>query len=47
MNKSQEISLALMNVMPLVLVGAVTVFLLVEYLAAFIQYGRGGEHGRS
>lgn len=30
------------NVMPLVLIGAVTVFLLVEYLAAFIQYGRGG-----
>jgi len=34
------------NVMPLVLVGAVAIFLLVEYLAAFIQYGRGrkGEH---
>jgi hypothetical protein len=31
------------NVMPLVLVGAVAIFLLVEYLAAFIQYGRGGE----
>ena len=31
------------NVMPLVLIGAVTLFLLVEYLAAFIQYGRGGE----
>ena len=30
------------NVMPLVLIGAVTLFLLVEYLAAFIQYGRGG-----
>ena len=30
------------NVMPLVLIGAVTIFLLVEYLAAFIQYGRGG-----
>jgi hypothetical protein len=31
------------NVMPLVLIGAVTLFLLVEYLAAFIQYGRGGD----
>jgi hypothetical protein len=31
------------NVMPLVLVGAVALFLLVEYLAAFIQYGRGGD----
>jgi len=31
------------NVMPLVLIGAVTLFLLVEYLAAFIQYGRGGK----
>jgi hypothetical protein len=31
------------NVMPLVLVGAVAIFLLVEYLAAFIQYGRGGD----
>jgi len=31
------------NVMPLVLIGAVAVFLLVEYLAAFIQYGRGGD----
>jgi len=31
------------NVMPLVLIGAVAIFLLVEYLAAFIQYGRGGE----
>jgi len=31
------------NVMPLVLIGAVTIFLLVEYLAAFIQYGRGGD----
>lgn len=31
------------NVMPLVLIGAVALFLLVEYLAAFIQYGRGGE----
>ncbi len=30
------------NVMPLVLIGAVALFLLVEYLAAFIQYGRGG-----
>jgi Ca2+/Na+ antiporter len=30
------------NVMPLVLIGAVSLFLLVEYLAAFIQYGRGG-----
>ena len=33
------------NVMPLVLVGAVAIFLLVEYLAAFIQYGRGGDNG--
>jgi hypothetical protein len=33
------------NVMPLVLVGGAAVFLLVEYLAAFIQYGRGGENG--
>jgi hypothetical protein len=31
------------NVMPLVLIGAVTLFLLVEYLVAFIQYGRGGD----
>ena len=31
------------NVMPLVLIGAVALFLLVEYLAAFIQYGRGGD----
>jgi hypothetical protein len=31
------------NVMPLVLIGAVALFLLVEYLAAFIQYGRGGK----
>ena len=31
------------NVMPLVLIGAVAIFLLVEYLAAFIQYGRGGD----
>ncbi len=31
------------NVMPLVLIGAVTLFLLGEYLAAFIQYGRGGD----
>jgi hypothetical protein len=31
------------NVMPLVLIGAVAIFLLVEYLAAFIQYGQGGE----
>jgi len=31
------------NVMPLVLVGAVALFVLVEYLAAFIQYGRGGD----
>jgi Ca2+/Na+ antiporter len=30
------------NVMPLVLIGAAALFLLVEYLAAFIQYGRGG-----
>jgi hypothetical protein len=30
------------NVMPLVLIGALTLFLLTEYLAAFIQYGRGG-----
>ena len=28
--------------LPLVLIGAVALFLLVEYLAAFIQYGRGG-----
>lgn len=34
------------NVMPLVLVGGVAIFLLVEYLAAFIQYGRGGDDGR-
>ena len=32
------------NVMPLVLIGAVALFLLVEYLAAFIQYGRGGNN---
>ncbi len=31
------------NVMPLVLIGAVALFLLVEYLAAFIQYGQGGK----
>ncbi len=31
------------NVMPLVLIGAVALFLLVEYLVAFIQYGRGGK----
>jgi len=31
------------NVMPLVLVGAVAIFLLVEYLAAFIQYGQGSK----
>ena len=31
------------NVMPLVLIGAVALYLLVEYLAAFIQYGRGGD----
>lgn len=31
------------NVMPLVLVGAVAIFLLVEYLTAFIQYGQGGK----
>ena len=31
------------NVMPLVLIGAVALFLLVEYLVAFIQYGQGGE----
>ena len=31
------------NVMPLVLVGAVAIFLLVEYLAAVIQYGQGGK----
>ncbi len=31
------------NVIPLVLVGGVSVFLLVEYLAAFVQYGRGGK----
>jgi len=31
------------NVMPLVLVGGVAIFLLVEYVAAFIQYGRGGK----
>ncbi len=31
------------NLMPLVLIGAVTLFLLVEYLAAFLQYGRGGD----
>ncbi len=31
------------NVMPLVLIGAVTLFLLVEYLVAFIQYGQGGD----
>jgi len=31
------------NVMPLVLIGAVALFLLVQYLAAFIQYGRGGD----
>jgi len=30
------------NVMPLVLIGAVALFLLVEYLVAFIQYGQGG-----
>jgi hypothetical protein len=35
------------NVMPLVLVGGVAIFLLVEYLAAFIQYGRGGDDGRN
>jgi len=28
------------NVMPLVLIGAVALFLLVEYLAAFLQYGQ-------
>ncbi len=32
------------NVMPLVLIGAAALFLLVEYLAAFIQYGRGGNN---
>ncbi len=31
------------NIMALVLVGAVAIFLLVEYLAAFIQYGQGGD----
>lgn len=31
------------NVMALVLVGGVAIFLLVEYLATFIQYGRGGK----
>jgi Ca2+/Na+ antiporter len=34
------------NVMPLVLIGAVTLYLLVEYLAAFIQYGRGGNENQ-
>ncbi len=43
MNRAQETSLALMILMPLVLIGAVSIFLLVEYLAAFIQYGRGGD----
>ena len=32
------------NVLPLVFVGAVAVFLLVEYVAAFVQYVRGGDH---
>jgi hydrogenase-4 membrane subunit HyfE len=31
------------NVMALVLVGGVTLFVLVQHLAAFIQYGRGDE----
>jgi len=31
------------NIMALVLVGAAAIFLLVEYLAAFIQYGQGGD----
>lgn len=35
------------NIMALVLVGGVTLFVLVQHVASFIQYGRGGEDGRN
>jgi hydrogenase-4 membrane subunit HyfE len=35
------------NVMALVLVGGVTLFVLVQHLASFLQYRRGGEDGRN
>jgi hypothetical protein len=35
------------NVMALVLVGGVTLFVLVQHVASFIQYSRGGEDGRN
>jgi hypothetical protein len=35
------------NIMALVLVGGVTLFVLVQHIAAFVQYGRGGENGHN
>ena len=35
------------NIMALVLVGGVTLFVLVQHVAAFIQYSKGGENGRN
>jgi len=34
------------HVMPLVLVGGLAIFTLVQSVTAFVQYGRGGENGR-